>query len=344
MNMDKFEKFERDVLTFLKHFAFSVVGYFTYPSYTDILGYMKPAPPFTVPTKVMVEVIGVKPTVGMIEGFVKLSRDSLSQKAAIFSIIPKNDLSEDVISAIERFGLEFMDADQVTKSIAGVKVEGLTQADTKKIYEVFSPPMLVKFLPEIAYQRIPAKISSVANELGLKAWQLFEQVVFSVFHYCFNFIVKNYGEDSLFQREPEGVAITHGEQPYAFIYECKSAEESYTMTSQDELTYIDYIRKKKNEVRVLEKVDLKYFLLISPEFRGDLNKRRENIFSETQVLPVFMSASALSVLGSWVCGLPNDIKMLLDFRNVFSVKESIVSLETIESYIKLFEDKTRKRY
>jgi len=214
----------------------------------------------------------------------------------------------------------------------------------KKIYDVFSAPMLAKYLPEIALQKIPRQIASTVNDLGLKPWQVFEQVVFSVFHYCFSFAVRKYGEDSLFEHEPEGVVITYRNPPYAFIYECKSAEQSYNMTAQDELTYKDYIQKKKEEVRALDKSDLKYFVIISPDFAGDISRRRENIFKETQVLPIFMSAKNLSTLGRWACSLPNDVKILIDLRDVFSLKEPVVSLKSIENYIKAFENKTKKRY
>jgi hypothetical protein len=344
MNEKKFKKFEKEVLTFLMHLGFKVVGFYVYPYYTDILGYMKLEPPFTVPIRVMVEIVRGKPTEGMVEGFTKLSKDALSERALIFSAVPKTELDQKTASILDKYRIEFLDIKQVREAIAKYAPGILTATEKKKLYDVFSAPMLARNLQDIALQIIPKDISSTVDELGLRPWQVFEQAVFSIFHYCFNFTVRKYGEDSLFEHEPEGVVIAHGNPPYAFIYECKSAKQSYRMTAQDELTYKDYIKKKTDEISALEKVDLKYFVILSPNFAGDIDRRRESIFSETQVLPIFMPANILSIFGLWACGLPNDVKILIDLRNFFSLQESRVSIRSTKHFINVFENRTRRRY
>jgi hypothetical protein len=161
-------------------------------------------------------------------------------------------------------------------------------------------------------------------------------------HYCFNLTVKKYGEDYLFEHEPEGVAIVEDVPSFAFIYECKSAAESYAMTAQDELTYVDHILKKKK--KVVERSELKYFVMVAPGFSGDIGERTERAFRETQVLIIFLPAEILRQLSSWACGLPSNLKRLVDFREVFKLEEVVVSRRSVESYVKKFEDENRPRW
>lgn len=344
MSEERFKRFEKEVFAFLSELDFSVGGYYTYQYYTDILGYLKPRKPFTIPTRVMVEIIRGSPTPALLESFAKLAKDSLSERALVFAETPRKSLKAATIAILEKYRLEYLDVEQVANSIAEQEQARFTAAEIKKITDVFSAPILAKNLSEIAMQRMPKQIERTATDLGLKPWQVFEQAVFSIFHYCFSFTVRKYGEDSLFEHEPEGVAITNNDPASAFIYECKSSGKSYKMTAQDELTYKDYIKRKKEEISVLDRAHLKYFVIISPDFAGDIMTRREEIYKETQVLPIFLLAKDLSVLANWACDLPNDVKKLIHLDSIFSLEECIVSRRKIDSYIKEFENKTRRRY
>jgi hypothetical protein len=305
---------------------------------------MKPDPPLVVPIRTMVEIAKVKPRESMIEGFAAFSKDALSERTIIISPFGKSKLSNRVRSVLDKYRIDYVDIEQIKQINKKSATKGIAKPELKRIYEYFSAPMLAKYLSDIALQEIPSEIAHTANELGLKPWQLFEDAVFAIFHSCFGFTVRKYGRDLLFEHEPEGIVITNSSPPEAFIYECKSARQSYKMTAQDELTYIDYIQRKRDEINVLEKAELKYFLILSPDFSGDIARRRESIFRKTQVLPVFMPAKTLSALGLWAFQLPNDVKRLLGVADFFKLKKAKVSLKDTEDYIKKFERRTRNRY
>lgn len=292
----------------------------------------------------MLEIMRGKPTLASVESFHKLSRDSLAERAVIFAEDSLEKLEPDVRAYIEKSRIEFFDHDQVRDLLSRKKVDTEAIQEYTKLYEVFGPPTLAGFLPEISKQIIPDMMRPTAERLNMKPWQVFEQAVFSVLHYCFNYTVKKYGEDYLFEHEPEGIAIVEDVPSFAFIYECKSAAESYTMTAGHELTYIDYIRKKKETVKVVDRSELKYFVIVAPDFSGDIRERRERIFKETQVLVVFLPANILRQISRWACGIPSNLKRLIDFKEIFKLKESVVSKESVESYMKKFEVETKSRY
>ena len=344
MSDDDFRAFEKTALAFLRTLDFTPVGYYPYPHGSDVSGYIKAAPPFRVPAKAMAEIVRATPTRGSIEGFHKLAKNSLAERVILICQMSLSDLATEVQSLIERLSIDFFDQATISAELVKKNVSRSDVQSYSKLYDVVAAPLLAEALPEVARQKIPETMREYVERLGLKPWQVLEQAVFSVLHYCFSLTVRKYGEDYLFEHEPEGVAIVGDVPSFAFIYECKSAGESYTMTAQDELTYIDYILKKKEKVRVLERSELKYFVIVAPDFSGDVRDRRDKIFKETQVLVVFLRADVLRSMSEWACSLPSNLKRLIDFRDVFNLEEVVVSQGSVESYTKKFEEENRGRW
>jgi hypothetical protein len=343
LNDEEFKVFEKEGLAFLRTLDFTPIGYFPYEHFSDASGYLKPSPPFRIPTKTMVEIVKGSPTPESIDGFYKLAKDSLANLMII--ICPKRftDLSQGIQNQINRSRIEFFDQEMIEAALKEKKISKSTIQEYSELYDIVGAPLLAAALPNIAQQKIPEEMKEHVERLGLKPWQVFEAAVFSVFHYCFNCATQKLGEECLFEHEPEGIVVIGDALRFALIYECKSAKESYTMTADHELRYKDYIQKKTNEIRVLHGATLKYFAVIAPEFSGDIHERREKIFSDTQVLTIFLPASVLSSLGTWACKLPSDIKRLIDLKSIFKLDEDIVMKSTVENYIKEFERNIRRR-
>ena len=344
MSDEKFKPFEKTALAFLRVLGFTPVGYYPYPHASDISGYLEARPPFKVHVKAMAEIARIPPTGASVEGFHKLVKGSLADRAILICQTPLTQLGSDVQLLVEKLGIEFFDQVVISSELEKRKVSKAEVQKASKIYDVVGPAALVKSLPEIALQKIPDGMREAVERLRLKPWQVFEQAVYSTFHYCYTLSVKELGEDALFEHEPEGLAIFEGLPSTAFIYECKSAGESYTMTSDHELRYINYIVDKKKKTELLERSELKYFVIVAPEFSGDIKERRERIFKKTQVLVVFMPAEVLRVFSEWVCPLQSNLKRLVDFGDVFRLEEVVVSKGRVESYIKKFEDTQRARW
>ncbi len=341
---NEFTTFERASLAFLRTLEFTPVGYYPYPHCSDVSGYLKPTPPFKIPVKAMAEIIRATPTCASIEGFHKVAKDLLAERLILICRMPLTELSPELQSLIGKLGIEFFDQATISAELERKNVGKSEIQAYSKLYEIVGAPVLAEALPEVARQKIPNTMNNYVEGLGLKPWQVFEQAVFSVLHYCFNLTVKKYGEDYLFEHEPEGVAITGDVPSFAFIYECKSAAESYTMTAEHELTYTDYIRKKKQKVEVVDRSELKYFVIVAPGFSGDIRERRKRIFKETQVLVVFLPADILRQISRWACNVPSNLKRLIDLREIFILDELVVSKETVESYIKKFELEMKTRW
>jgi hypothetical protein len=341
---EEFKPFEKMALAFLRTLGFTPVGYYPYSHASDISGYLEPKPPFKVPVKAMVEIVRKLPTPASIEGFHKLVKGSLVERSILICQKPFTELSPDAQSLVERLSIEFFDQVTISAELERKRISDSQVQSFSKIYELVGAAALSNALPEIALQRIPDTMREDVDRLRLKPWQVFEQTVYSIFHYCFNLTVKKFGEDCLFENEPEGVAIVGDIGSFAFIYECKSAAQSYTMTSDHELRYIGYIREKRQKVNVVERAELKYFVIIAPDFSGDIKERREKIFKETQVLVVFLPAEILRIFSEWASELPSNLKRLVDFRDVYTLNEVVVSKESLKSYFKKFEDENRSRW
>jgi hypothetical protein len=343
LNDDEFKAFEKEVLAFLRTLNFVPAGYYPYDYFSDISGYIQPTFPFKISSKVMVEIIKDAPTTTSLNGFQKLAKESLSRIMILFCPIPFADLSTQIQDQIERLGIDFLDRQTI---LAALKEKNITEsviAESRELFDLVGPPLLASALPAVALQRIPKEMEEYVNSLGLKPWQVLEDIVFSIFHYCFNYSTEKLGEEMLFEHEPEGIVVIDDTKRFSFLYECKSAQQQYAMTSDHELRYKDYINMKANKVRVLQAAPLNYFVIVAPEFGGDIGERRERIFQDTHVLVIFMPASVLSRLALWACKLPSDIKRLIDLKRIFRLDENIVSMSTVQDNIDEFE-KNRKRW
>ena len=314
-----------------------MVGYYPYEGIADILGYIPPPRPLKIPIKVAIEIITGRVTEDFIERFRKISKNSAADRNMIFAVKGITSAAQDLAA---RYRIEVLlesDLKDIVK-----KIDERATEHYERISDVVSPLSLARMLPKIAQQKMPPQLAEIAGEMKLKPWQLFEESVYSVFRHCFHFNVRQMGSVSLFEREPEGVVVV--DNNFAFVYECKSAKRAYQMTVDHERAYAEYIEEKKNEVRALDKSDLKYFVILSPEFRGDLEERRDNIYSATSILVVFMKASSLSLLGQWVYKIPPDVKKLLDLTRIFKISQLVVSDDVVKKEIELFEKKYRSRW
>lgn len=337
MEDEEFKAFEKEALTFLKTLSFTATGYYPYDYFSDISGYIKPTPPFKIPTKAMAQIAKVSPSITSLDGFHKLAQDSLARLMIMISADSFTDLDPDIQSQIERLGIEFFDRQTILNTLEEKNISKSVIEGSPELYDMIGPPLLASALPVVAVQKIPAEMEEYVKRLNLKPWQVFEDIVFSIFHYCFNYSTRKLGEERLFEHEPEGVVVIDDMQRFSLMYECKSAETQYVMTSDHELRYKDYILKKANTIRVLHGAELKYFVIIAPEFGGDVVERREKIFRDTQVLAIFMPASVFSRLSSWACKLPSDIKKLIDMKSIFKLNEKVVSMGAVQKYIDEFE-------
>ena len=283
LNDKEFKDFEKETLTLLKTIGFTPTGYFPYPYATDVSGYLKPSPPFNIPRKTMVRIAKNEPSEISVHGFQKLAIDSLANLKIIAFHEPITTISPKVKEQINNLEIEFFDRNAILRLL---KESNISKANIQNypICDMIGPPLLAQELPEVAQQKIPSSMKDTAQKLGLAPWQLFEDSVFSIFHYCFNFPTKKLGGERLFEHEPEGIVTVGDVNRFALIYECKTAKASYAMTSDHELRYKDYIKNKTKTVQSLYASTLKYFVIIAPAFSGNLGERRQKIFEETQVL------------------------------------------------------------
>lgn len=291
----------------------------------------------------MVRMAKNEPSEISVNGFQKLAIDSLTNLKIIAFHESLNTLSSKVKEQIKNLEIEFFDRETILRQL---KENNISKVNIQNypIYDMIGPPLLAQELPEVALQKIPVSMKEIVKKLDLAAWQLFEDSVFSIFHYCFNYNTKKLGGERLFEHEPEGVVTVGDINRFALLYECKSAKTAYTMTSDHELRYKDYIKHKVKTVQTLYGATLKYFVIIAPAFLGDLSERRQKIFEETQVLTIFIPASVLSLFASWACKIPSDIKELIDLKSIMSLNEIVVSELTVTNYIKTFEDQNKSRW
>ena len=338
------KEFEKIVFTYLKRLGFNFIGYYPFTDFLDAIGYIKPPVPFKIPIKTTVEIkYGLLPKI-TIERFYKISKDALADKMIIFSSLKYADLPIETKSLLSTYKIEFFGNEDLIEFASKEKIDDKSIKYYEKIPDIFSPFKLAGFLPALSRQIIPAEIKDKINELGLEAWQVFEESVYSIFLQCFNYDVKQLGSSTLFKKEPEGIVVTNGVMPFSFLYECKSSSTKYKMSADDERAYKEYINKKKEEIKGLYKTELKYFVIISPDFDGDLILRRDNIYSSTNVLVIYIKSETLRLLAQWAFKIPPSIKNLINLTEIFKMSEVIVSDNLVKNFIKGFEDKTKNRY
>jgi len=336
------QDFEKKVLETLRSLGFQITGYYPYDSRSEIIGFIKPAPPLTTPVKTLATVIKGDLTVNKIESLHKIANDSNISKCIIFSPNNNTEISDESRMSISKYNMDLLTRD---------KIESITCTDTFdsgfSALEVISPTHLIDSLPDFATQKIPMNIVKLIGN-DIPAWKIFEQAVYAAFKDGLGYHTRQLGNKTLFEKQPEGIAIRESALPkdrYGVVYECKSSSSKYLMTAQDELSYIEYINEKKSELNNIHKVDLKYFIIVSPDFSGDTELRRDNIFKKTNVLLVYMKASTLKLLTCWTQKISdNQIRLQVDLNEIFSINQDVVQDSKVLEYMKTFDSKFKSRY
>lgn len=184
-------------------------------------------------------------------------------------------------------------------------------------YETISPYSFLKSLPEIARNTVPHELREYCKLTGFEAWNLLEEGVFYFFRHIFMLHTIKLGSDTLFKHEPEGIVLWDrcGGQN-AFLYECKSRADGYVISSDDLLRYRDYIKLKKHYIKFKHHLPLTHFLIVSSEFKGDIELRLKEIDLEGVILSL-ISADCLKLLYEEAKALEFDGLHLLDLSRLF---------------------------
>lgn len=334
--MDTKDNFETSVRKGLREMGFTTVGYYSYPTRVDIVGYLDPPVPLKLPFKFVASLFKGQTTLEQIQNSAKLAEDSQANRLLVFTQTKKSDLPDSVLKFIDSIGAEIFDVRDVLQLTPGTtSTEQITEL------EKLSTSQLIKYLPEFSRQKIPYEIRAATND-KVHAWQLFEQAVFSIFNYAFVNRTRVLGSKALFKNEPEGEVVTH--QLKGLIYECKSSQDSYTMSSEDKAIYQSYIQNKEPKFYNYYNTHLNYFVIISPKFAGDVALRRNQIHDKTNVLVVFLESELLKILALWASKMDNNLKHLVDLGKIFKLDEPIVESATVQKYIDEFDSEYRVRY
>ena len=343
MSMSKETELDKIVMSYLSSLGFSVKSYHRYDDHSDIMGQFKPRSPFTISQRAMIEVLRTMPRLETIEGFYNQATNAQCNMIILVLQDPSK-LDGESKSLASKYGIEIW---YLNKLIKKPHITQTVLKQAKETLEAVSASRLTSALPDLASEIIPKDISTAICDSQRKAWEVFEDAVYASFQFCLNYKVRKLGKESLFISDPEGVVTTSGfaTNRFALIYDCKARKDRYTMDSRDESKYIDYIRDKKDEALAIEKCELKYFVIVSSRFGGDMQLRRQNIIDKTQVVTIFLKASVLKTLAEWALGINDpDIKRLIDLRKIFKLDELEVDEKTVESYIEQFNTQNRIRY
>ena len=104
------KELEKKVLQLLKDQNFSVKGYYSYDSVTDIVGYFDARPPFQIPTKVIIEIRTDELTSEDVDGFSRLAKNTLADKRILFSLKPFDKLDSKIQSLISKIRCDYFDS------------------------------------------------------------------------------------------------------------------------------------------------------------------------------------------------------------------------------------------
>jgi len=332
----------------LREMGIALKGFYRYQGYSDLIGQQKPTWPLVTALKVMVEILNVKLNEEILNGFTKSCKDNQVARSIIFGIEDDKEIDQQLLQQIKRNNIDYFGPTQISKLIQEKSINAENIQEYKKAGEVVSPKRLVDALDNLAHQIIPEDISqnlkTVLNN-DLPAWNIFEESVYAAFKYCVGYQVRQLGKEVLFQEEPEGVAIIQNDVRTAFLYECKSSKSDYKMTIDHQRAYVSYIKNKQKEIEVLDHAKLRYFVIVGPDFSGDTEKRRNEIYEQTGVLLVFLNASMLSKISKWACDIDSQVKDLIDLGKIFSIiKDAIVTDKSVSEFIKKFDEKYKDRY
>jgi hypothetical protein len=328
-------------VSYLKSIGIAITGYYPYPHAVDIVGFLKLQTPFEYPIKIAAEIATCPITTDSIDSFLTFARNASAEK--VFLLTP-TELDKLDLEVEERLKVERIDVIRSESVAAYSKTKNNTQAqkEYQSIKDLVSANKLINELPTFAKQEIPEDIQRMIGNQKVEAWQLLEDAVYCTFYYGMGCEVRQLGKEALFKNEPEGVVLTSGLGQFGLLYDCKSSASKYKITADDERTYIDYIIKKKKEVASLDNCDLKYFVIISPDFAGDISARSFEIFRQTQVALVLFKAETLRKLAIWANGLTHKLKSLIDLSIIF--KETLVTEGTVDNYIRAFDTNYKNRY
>jgi hypothetical protein len=186
-----------------------------------------------------------------------------------------------------------------------------------KDYAELSPYKLLRELPELASNSLPVCLEAYCSISGLQAWELLEEGVYYFFRQILMLETIRLGSNCLFRQEPEGVVLVGRDpDPFALLYECKARSEPYRMSSDDLLRYRRYIRQKRHEVRIKYHLNLTHFVIVAPEFAGNLDLRLAALDSEG-VVTSLIPASTLRICALTMQQLSYSDIHLLEVRHIF---------------------------
>jgi hypothetical protein len=335
------QTYEHMAVSYLRSIGISVTGYYPYEHATDVVGLLKLSEPFKYPLKVAIEIAKQPITMDVIDGLLTFSKNASADKVLLLTSQKVDNLDPEVEKRLVDERIVVIKSN-IIKDFSATTTTRQAKEEYENVRDWFAPIKLIRELPTFAKQIIPPDIQRIIGEQKIEAWQFLEDAAYCTFKDGLGCEVRQLGKEALFKNEPEGVVITRSPGQFALIYDCKSSSHKYNMTADDERTYVDYITKKKKEVGSLDHCELKYFVIISPDFAGDISQRGFEILKQTQVLLVLIRAETLRKLALWSYKLPHDIKALIELPDVF--KQTIVSDATVDSYIKDFDEKYQKRY
>ena len=341
--------FEQKVFSILKEMNITPKGFYRYEDFSELIGQQKSNWPLTTSLKVMIEILYVTPRKEQIEGFLKSALDNQSSYSMIFGLDDLDDTQKIELGLTNANNVDYFGYSKINSLITEKSITSENIQNYQKAGDVLAVKKLVDGLDDFAHQRIPpdilALLKTMPNTEQIHAWGLFEEAVYVAFKQCIGYHVRQLGKEKLFQEEPEGVAIIENGDKKAFLYECKSAKSAYTMTANHKRAYVDYIKKKKKEISVLNNAELRYFVIVGPSFCGDIENRRKQIHQETGILVVYLKAEILAIIAQWSHGIDSEIKRLIDLSELFSeMSYDELTIEKINSFIKNFDNKYKYRY
>lgn len=327
----------------LKSTGFHVSGYYPYDHAINLVGSLQQPPPFDTPIRMAVEIAKSPISIESIESFAKFGNYALALKLAIFSVEDLCNLNKDIQDTLNRLKINYIGGKSLEKALSKSSVSNEEAKDYQNSLDILSPKRLLLALPELSQRKIPADINDTLKS-HFKAWEIMEDAVFAAFLYAFVFETIKLGHEKRFHDEPEGIVVTRGQQPFAFLYDCKSTKDKYVMPVDDERAIVSYIENKKAEIKAKYRCNIRYFVVVSSSFGGDINLRRDNVYDRTNVILVLLEGVALSKLALWAHNLPPLHKELIDLKKIFKFGEKIIGIKQVKDYIKDFDNSHKQAY
>lgn len=185
-------------------------------------------------------------------------------------------------------------------------------------YEELSPYSIIRSLDLLAFNNFSENIKNACGDIPIEPWQLLEEGAFYFFRQILMLKTIKLGENTLFEREPEGIVlINRGPCRCAILYECKTRKDGYRISSDDVLRYKSYIQTKREEIRVRHNLMLTNFVIISSEFMGEYEERIKEI--EVDGITVsLLHAKTLTDLSDQAYELGYDDIQLLNIQKILN--------------------------